>query len=42
MTTSQLPRYQQIVEDLLDRIERGDLAPGTGLRQNGPFPRSSE
>ena len=31
MTTSQLPRYQQIVEDLLDRIERGDLAPGDRL-----------
>ena len=28
MTAPQLPRYQQIVEDLLDRIERGDLAPG--------------
>ena len=27
MRTAQLPRYLQIVEDLLDRIERGDLAP---------------
>lgn len=27
MTAGGLPRYLQIVEDLLDRIERGDLAP---------------
>ena len=27
MTTGALPLYLQIVEDLLDRMERGDLAP---------------
>ncbi len=27
----QLPRYQQIVEELLDRVERGDLVPGDRL-----------
>ena len=31
MTSAQLPRYQQIVEALLDRIEKGDLAPGDRL-----------
>ena len=31
MTDSELPRYQQIVEDLLDQIERGDLAAGDRL-----------
>ena len=30
-STTHLPRYQQIVEDLLDQIERGDLAPGDRL-----------